>query len=142
MRSVSTLARWLNQVRRSLGTSSAQARRERAVRRLRAQESAVDPWQAEERILLSAPEIVLSVASATYTADSPPIILDPAVSVSDPNGDKITSAQIQILDYELGQDELSYKLNSNVVGSFDNTTGILTLTVNIPPLSIRMFFRR
>jgi hypothetical protein len=127
MRSVSTLARWLTQVRRSLGSSAGEARRERAVRRLRAHDQAADPWLAEERQLLSAPAVVLSVASATYTENAPPVTLDPAITASDPDADLITSAQIKIVDYEMGQDQLSFISQFGITGSFDNNTGILSL---------------
>ncbi len=134
MRSDSTLARWLHQVRQSLGSSATlargKARRERAVRQLRAHNQAAEPWLAEERQLLSAPAVVLSVTDATYTENAPPVTLDPAITANDPDADFIQGAQVQITDYELGQDQLSFTANHGISGSFDNTTGILTLNGN------------
>ena len=132
MPSDSTLARWLHQVRRTLGSSATlsrgQARRERAVRQLRALETAAEPWMAEERVLLSAPAVVLSVASATYTENAPPVTLDPAVMASDPDADFITAAQVKIVDFEPGQDQLSFTTGFGITGSFNNMTGILSLS--------------
>jgi len=64
-----------------------------------------------------------------YTENSPPVSITDLISLSDLDDINIESASISITqNFNSAEDELSYTPIANIVGSFDITTGVLTLS--------------
>jgi len=74
---------------------------------------------------------VVTTAQATinYPVGSGPVVVDPTVTVTDPDSSFLASAQVSIAtNYNPATDSLQYSGSSLITGSFNSTTGILTLT--------------
>ena len=63
-----------------------------------------------------------------FAQQSTPIVLDASISVSDTDNDLISSAIISIANFKVGQEVLSFTPQGGITGSFNSTTGVLTLT--------------
>ncbi len=77
------------------------------------------------------PPVVTTTASGLlYTAGSGAVDVDSGVSISDAESTTLTSATISISasNYVSGEDVLAFANTTNITGSFDSSTGILTLT--------------
>jgi len=73
----------------------------------------------------AAPTLNLTASILSYGSQA--IAVDTDLTLDDPDKDLIVQATIQILNYKTGDDVLSFTPQGNVTGSFDTTTGILTL---------------
>jgi gliding motility-associated-like protein len=75
------------------------------------------------------PPPVTSVNETTLEASLDQIVfVDNNLALDDSDNDNMVLATIAIEDFQSGQEELSFTPMGNVDGSFDGTTGILTLT--------------
>jgi len=73
--------------------------------------------------------VVAGSSSLGYTENDAATIIDGSISVSDLNDTNIESATITIsANYITGQDVLAFTDTGNITGSFNATTGVLTLT--------------
>jgi hypothetical protein len=73
------------------------------------------------------PTIAVSRTSATYVENDATFYVDPAIQVSDSHD--ITGAKVSIgTGFSVAQDRLAYATTAGVVGSYNATTGVLTLT--------------
>ena len=63
-----------------------------------------------------------------YTANGNPVVITPALTVTDPDSDNLASAQVAIsFNYQRGLDLLTFLNTNKITGSFDVASGILTL---------------
>ncbi|HEY9628940.1 MAG TPA: cadherin domain-containing protein [Coleofasciculaceae cyanobacterium] len=76
----------------------------------------------------SAPILTASTGVLTYTEKSSPIALDPAIAVTDPDSTVLAGATVTISGYVAAQDRLGFSNFKGVTGSFNTTTGVLTLS--------------
>jgi methionine-rich copper-binding protein CopC len=76
------------------------------------------------------PVVTTSAGSNTFTEDGPAVAVDGGLTVADPDLKAIlTSATVQITgNYQSGQDLLSFADTPSISGSFDPSTGKLTLS--------------
>ncbi|ELR68485.1 Flagellar hook-length control protein FliK [Fulvivirga imtechensis AK7] len=76
------------------------------------------------------PEIVTNVGSAlSFTENDAPLILDAGFAISDDGDDDIISAEVAITaNYINGEDVLTFTPQGGVTGSFNASTGVLSLS--------------
>jgi len=74
-----------------------------------------------------APTTSVNSATLDYEFDTGPIIVDAALTLADSDGDFIVGATVTIQSYQEGNEILSFTAQAPIIGSFDNTTGVLTL---------------
>lgn len=68
------------------------------------------------------------VATLNFNQQSTPIVLDASLTLSDSDGDFISSALISIANFKPGQEVLSFTPQPGITGSFNTNTGVLTLS--------------
>jgi uncharacterized delta-60 repeat protein len=80
--------------------------------------------------LNDAPAITTTITSTNYTENGLPISIDPGLSISDSDSNTLTGATVQIhpLSYHSGEDVLSFTDQLGITGSWNSSTGILTLS--------------
>jgi predicted SpoU family rRNA methylase len=75
------------------------------------------------------PSVVTSVLSLNYTENDGAVLLDAGLSVQDIDSPTLSISTIQITTaYVLGQDVLAFTNQLGITGTWDNSTGTLTLT--------------
>ncbi|HEY9698799.1 MAG TPA: cadherin domain-containing protein [Trichocoleus sp.] len=76
-----------------------------------------------------APTVSTTSGSVSYTENAAAITIDPTLNLSDPDSTNLTQATVSIQGYNNQQDQLSFTspTGSGISGSFNATTGILTL---------------
>ena len=80
-----------------------------------------------------APTVTTSAGSASYTENAPGAAVDPGLTVADVDSVNLASATIQITgNYAAGQDVLQFTNQTGISGSWNATTGTLTLTGTAP----------
>ena len=67
------------------------------------------------------------ISEMVYNFGSGPLVVDAAMAVSDPDNDLISKAVVTLLGYQVG-DVLAFVPQGGVTGTFDTSTGILTLS--------------
>lgn len=67
-------------------------------------------------------------ATLNFSQQSGPIVLDASLTLSDSDGDLISSAIISIVNFKPGQEALSFTPQAGITGVFDTSTGVLTLS--------------
>jgi len=83
----------------------------------------IGAYEADATILLT------STGPITYTEHDPPVAVDPGLALSDTNTSTLTGATVQIVEgYAQGQDLLAFSTQNGITGSFDASTGRLTLS--------------
>ncbi|HNP18530.1 MAG TPA: FG-GAP-like repeat-containing protein [Fulvivirga sp.] len=73
------------------------------------------------------PQVHENTTSSNFTEGDPALILDATLTLSDDTNDDIIAASIQIQNNITGEDVLSFTPQFGVTGSFDASTGILSL---------------
>ena len=69
--------------------------------------------------------------SLSYTAGDNPVIITNQISVTEPDEDNITMAQVTITSNYLGdEDTLIFQNTSSITGNYNNSTGLLALSGN------------
>jgi lipopolysaccharide export system protein LptA len=74
------------------------------------------------------PLVVTSLANVSYTAGSSATTLDPAVTVTDVDSANLTGATVTITAGMATGDTLGFTAANGITGSYNATTGVLTLT--------------
>jgi hypothetical protein len=74
-----------------------------------------------------APVVNLASSQLAYSGPSL-LLLDAALTVSDPEGNNITGGTVAIGNFVAGQDELTFNNTNGVSGSFSTVNGVLTMT--------------
>lgn len=71
--------------------------------------------------------VVTSVTSIVplYSAGGPPVVIEPGLTLSDPDDDLIIQATVAVNDFESGE-TLSFTPAEGITGSFDAASGVLT----------------
>lgn len=67
-------------------------------------------------------------ATLNFSQQSGPIVLDASLTLSDSDGDLISSVIISIVNFKPGQEVLSFTPQAGITGVFDTSTGVLTLS--------------
>lgn len=76
----------------------------------------------------SAPTIVTSAGSLSFTENGAAVGVDPGIIVSDLDSPVLTGATVTLVNYAKAQDILSVVNQGAISGGFDAETGVLTLT--------------
>ena len=71
---------------------------------------------------------VVAGATATFTGGGGPVLLDAALTVSDPSSATLASATVSIGTGFLAGDTLNFTNQNGITGSYNAATGVLTLT--------------
>jgi lipopolysaccharide export system protein LptA len=80
-------------------------------------------------IVTNVPPVVLTSGVQTYTAGSAAVALDPAMTVVDIDSPNLTGASVSIgVGFVSGTDTLAYTNANGIAGSYNASTGVLTLT--------------
>ena len=78
------------------------------------------------------PPVLTGSSEITYTENGSASLINPDISVTDPDNTQFPSATVAITNFVTGQDALSFQVDGtsfgNITGSFNSTTGVLTLT--------------
>ncbi|MBD2092918.1 calcium-binding protein [Microcoleus sp. FACHB-1515] len=74
-----------------------------------------------------APQITLASAPLTYTENQTGVAIDPALTLRDADGSPIARATVRIVGNVASEDLLEFQNRNGITGSFDSTTGTLTL---------------
>jgi cytochrome oxidase assembly protein ShyY1 len=76
-----------------------------------------------------APVVTTSPGNTTYTEDNPPVAVDNALTVVDPDNANLASATVSITgNFQTGQDVLAFLNQNGITGVYNSGTGVLTLT--------------
>ena len=71
---------------------------------------------------------VVAGATATFTGGGGPVVLDAALTVSDPSSTTLASATVAIGAGFVAGDTLNFTNQNGITGSYDAATGVLTLS--------------
>ena len=74
------------------------------------------------------PPVVTAGASVTYTGGGSPVALDSTLNVTDASSTTIASATVAISSGFLSGDTLNFTNQNGITGSYNSSTGVLTLT--------------
>jgi hypothetical protein len=76
-----------------------------------------------------APVVATSAGSAAYTEGGAPVVVDPGLTVADPDSTQLSGATVQITGgFSSAEDLLAFVPQSGITGSYNATTGTLTLS--------------
>ncbi|WP_043435626.1 InlB B-repeat-containing protein [Cystobacter fuscus] len=79
------------------------------------------------------PVLTVTPGTTTYVESSPAVVIDRTLLLTDPGGTKLEGANVSITSgYLPDQDRLHFTPQGGVTGSFNISTGILTLTGSAP----------
>jgi gliding motility-associated-like protein len=81
-------------------------------------------------VVVNVPPVISgNTADDSYTENDPPLILQPALTIIDPDDTVFEAATVSIsANYQSGQDLLQFSAVPGINGSFNPATGILSLT--------------
>lgn len=80
-----------------------------------------------------APTLTVSSGSAGWTEEDAPVAIDPALSLTDPDGPDLTGAQVSISSgFVSGEDVLGYTAVKNISATYDAATGVMVLSGAAP----------
>jgi methionine-rich copper-binding protein CopC len=75
------------------------------------------------------PVVTTSTGGSTFTEDGPPVTVDDGLTVADADSPDLTGATVSITsNFASSQDELHFTDTAEIKGSYDATTGVLTLS--------------
>ena len=75
------------------------------------------------------PELVTTAGEVDYVENGPPVVIDPGLTLSDPDNAYLTRATVELSGvWEVGEDTLAFAPQPGISGHFDQNSGILTLT--------------
>lgn len=78
-----------------------------------------------------APVLTIAGGPLGYAEEAPAAIIDSVVTVADTDSENLTGATVQITgNYQNGEDVLSFVDTPTIIGAFNPTSGLLTLTGN------------
>jgi len=78
-----------------------------------------------------APALTATASSLAYTEGAGAVVIDPGLTVSDVDSSTLVGATVQLSDnYIPGQGLLGFATQGGITGSFDSSTGTLTLSGN------------
>jgi hypothetical protein len=89
----------------------------------------------------SAPVVTASSSSAVYRENDNAIAIDPDITLSDIDNSNLVGATITLGGYVTGQDQVSFTNQNGITGSFNNSTGVLTLTGTASVANYQMALR-
>ena len=75
-----------------------------------------------------APSVSTSSGSLAYTAGDPAAAIDPALTAADADGTELASATVRIASGFEDGDELAFEDQNGIAGTYDTSTGVLTLS--------------
>jgi len=88
------------------------------------------------------PTLTVSAGTTSYTAGNAALAVDGSLTLTDPDGPDLTGARVAIsTGFVSGQDVLAFTNQSGIVGSWNSTTGIMTLTGSAPASSYETALR-
>lgn len=87
------------------------------------------------------PTVIGVRAAATYVENASPVTLDPGLTLTDPDGDVITSATVALFNFDVLSDNLAFTPTANISGSYDVNTGTLSLNGTATLAEYELVFR-
>ena len=76
-----------------------------------------------------APSITTTGGAMGYTENAAATAIDPGLTITDPDDVNLTGTEVRISSgFDATQDTLSFTDQGSITGSYDATTGIMTLT--------------
>lgn len=72
------------------------------------------------------PPVTNVISSVLVVVGGNPTVLDPTLTIDDPDDDDISSATVSISDFVPGEEELDFTAENGIEGTFDDETGVLT----------------
>jgi hypothetical protein len=92
--------------------------------------------------LNDAPSITTTGSALAYAEGDGPEAIDPGLLVSDPDSVQMISATVQIsANFAPAEDELSFTSQAGITGTYDDSTGTLTLNGTASPASYQTALR-
>ncbi|WP_237569394.1 Ig-like domain-containing protein [Mycolicibacterium lacusdiani] len=76
------------------------------------------------------PSVIATTPAKLYTSGGSPVVLDANVTIVDADSTSASGATVTIGGYTAGVDTLAYNGSGSIGGTFDASTGVLTLTGN------------
>lgn len=76
----------------------------------------------------SIPFAAASSGSASFTEQGSAVAVDPTMRVTDPDSTNLTGATVQVTTNRLSDDVLAFTDQNGITGSYDGTTGTMTLS--------------
>lgn len=73
------------------------------------------------------PPPVAVTAASLSTTENNTVLLDPAVTINDPDNDLISEVNVSIINYEPDNEVLVFTNQNGISGTFNSATGVLTL---------------
>jgi OOP family OmpA-OmpF porin len=90
----------------------------------------------------TAPVIAASSGTTAYSVGAGAVVVDPNLSLTISDNSDLAGVQVSIsTGYVSGQDVLSWTPTTGVTGSFNTTTGVLTLTGTVPVTTYQAVLR-
>ncbi len=103
------------------------------------------PNAAQQVVNLTAvnnpPAIATSVGSANYTAATAGVLIDPTMTVADPDSINLSGATVSIMSGFSAGDTLSFVNQAGITGSYNVGTGVLTLAGTALPIDYQVAMR-
>jgi large repetitive protein len=87
------------------------------------------------------PVLTLSTSALAYAENAGAVVVDGTIVISDLDSTTLTGARITINGYVNGEDLLSFNNQGGISGSFNATTGVLTLSGSAPLTSYQVALR-
>jgi hypothetical protein len=88
------------------------------------------------------PALSSTSAALAYTEGDGPVAIDAALGIGDPDSDELSGATVEIAaNFTASQDELAFGGHPGITGSYDDTTGTLTLSGPAPVADYRTALR-
>jgi VCBS repeat-containing protein len=75
------------------------------------------------------PQITTTGANLTYTENDGPVAIDGGLTVTDPDSTQLSGATVAVTtNFQPAQDDLAFVDTADITGSYNDTSGVLTLT--------------
>jgi large repetitive protein len=87
------------------------------------------------------PILTVATSAITYAENAGAVVVDGTIAVTDLDSPTLTGAKITINGYVNGEDSLSFTNSGGISGSFNTTTGVLTLSGSAPVSSYQVVLR-
>ncbi len=76
-----------------------------------------------------APTITTTVSDLAYTENDGPVVVDSGLTVTDPDSAQLSGATVSVsANFQSVQDDLAFTDQNGITGSYNDTTGVLTLS--------------
>ncbi|MFM7426568.1 MAG: cadherin domain-containing protein [Elainella sp.] len=78
------------------------------------------------------PRVTTSTSSLSYREGGTPLVIDSGLTISDIDSTELLGGTVRLRGAAAGQDQLNFQNQNGITGSFDPTSGVLTLSGTAP----------